>query len=295
MYLCTFNVGNMKNIRFLVFCLWISFLAVSCKHSQQEITIIPDIEKNHLQQNHLFGQIREIRTETFSLKDSNQKILEDKPLSVMVQHYSSDGYLTDVVKMSPAGDTLSVEKLHYSADGKVQERDGFWGNDTLASDRTVYEYDHYGFKAKESFFMGDSLLWNITYKTDDKGNVVEMCVNKHDPLRHKIRYNKAGLVARMEEYEPSGKLFKYVTIEYDNYGDEVNRRVFKSNDELIEYTYKQYDQKGRLLKTIYEDRLHDSQDVSTYDRHDAEGNWLHVVKKTNGQPVYGSKRTIHYY
>lgn len=284
----------MKKIRFLLCCLAIILVGIACKHPK-EIVIIPDIEKNHLQQNHIFGQVREIRTESFSLKDSNQKIMEDKPLSIMIQHYSSDGFLTEVIKMNPAGDTLSVEKLHYSADGKVQERNAFWGNDTIASGKTIFEYNHYGFKSKETYYMGDSLLWDITYKTDDKGNVVEMYVNRNEPLRHKIFYNKVGLLARMEEYEPNGKLFKYVTIEYDNYGDEVNRRVFKSNDELIEYTYKQYNQQGRLLKTIYEDRLHDSQEVSKYDQHDAEGNWLHVINTTNGQPVYGSKRTIQYY
>ncbi|MCQ2285399.1 MAG: hypothetical protein MJZ76_00805 [Bacteroidales bacterium] len=283
----------MKHFFVILFC---TVFLCGCHNKQTEIVIIPDIEKNHLQRNHLFGQIKEIDTESIILlKDSTGKFIEGDTLSQMIQHYSADGYLVSLVKLNKNNDTLSNEIITYSPDVKELTHEIFDKNNQLFS-KTEFAYNRFGFKEKENYYIQDSLLYSIDYKTDDRGNVVEMTYNNGSiSEKSKISYNKAGLVARIDDYEPSGKLFKYATIEYDNYGDEVNRRVFKTGDELIEYTYTEYDAKGKLLKIIYEDRLHKVREVSKYSNHDASGNWTYEVKTTNDQPVYCRKRNIKYY
>lgn len=297
MYICNLNQTNddvaMKRILFFLFC---AVMLFSCRHQQKEIVIIPDIEKNHLQRTHLFGQVKEVKTESFVLfADSTGEFSEGDVNSILIQKFSSDGYMTSVVRLSGNGDTVSNELITYSDDAKELSHE-IYGSDSILKAKRVFEYNRYGFKSKEMFYRLDSLLYSIDYKTDDKGNVVEMTNNRDGmALHNRVAYNKAGLVARIDEYEPSGKLFKYATIEYDNYGDEVNRRVFKAGGELVEYTYTEYNQQGWLVKVIYEDRLHQIREVSEYSEYDEAGNWTKESNSTNNRPTYCRKRHITYY
>ena len=93
-------------------------LLSGCKRKPAEIVIIPDVQKNHLQRNHIFGQVKELCTYTLLPENSvaqNDTLALDSlrfdTVSVMVQHYSPDGYLLDYCKMTPQGDTLAVRVL----------------------------------------------------------------------------------------------------------------------------------------------------------------------------------------
>ena len=114
-------------------------------------------------------------------------------------------------------------------------------------------------------------------------------------VRNTSRYNAQGLLSRIDEYEPSGKLFKYVTIEYDNYGDEVNRRAFKGENDLIEYTYTQYQENGALRKVLFEDRLHHSKEQYEYAGHDQLHNWMSEMRYQDNKLIYKRIRTYIYY
>ena len=108
-------------------------------------------------------------------------------------------------------------------------------------------------------------------------------------------YNEHGLVERIEEYDPSGKMYKFFTIEYDNYGDEVNRRAYKNANDIIEYTYTQYDNEGLLQKVIFEDRLHHMREDRIYARHDAKGNWVEEIVLQGEDTVRKRIKRIGYY
>ena len=277
-------------------------LMSGCKRKPAEIVIIPDVQKNHLQRNHIFGQVKELYTYTLAPENSvaqNDTLALDSlrfdTVSVMVQHYSPDGYLLDYCKMTPQGDTLAVRIFGYHADARAD----YWKEYYPGEPDTVvchYEYDMNDFLSAEKICVRDSVLSTVSYKTDGEGNVVEM-VRHYDgySVRNTSKYNAQGLLIRIDEFEPSGKLYKYVTIEYDNYGDEVNRRAFKGENDLIEYTYTQYQDNGALLKVLFEDRLHNDKEQYFYAGHDQQKNWTSETRYKNKKLQYKRIRTYIYY
>lgn len=277
-------------------------LLSGCKRKPAEIVIIPDVQKNHLQRNHIFSQVKELCTYTLVPENSvaqNDTLALDSlsfdTVSVMVQHYSPDGYLLDYCKMTPQGDTLAVRIFGYHADARAD----YWKEFYPGEPDTVvchYEYDVNDFLSAEKICVRDSVLSTVSYKTDGEGNVVEM-VRHYDgySVRNTSKYNAQGLLIRIDEFEPSGKLYKYVTIEYDNYGDEVNRRAFKGENDLIEYTYTQYQDNGALLKVLFEDRLHNDKEQYFYAGHDQQKNWTLETRYKNKKLQYKRIRTYIYY
>ena len=277
-------------------------LLSGCKRKPAEIVIIPDVQKNHLQRNHIFGQVKELCTYTLMPENSvaqNDTLALDSlrfdTVSVMVQHYSPDGYLLDYCKITPQGDTLAVRIFGYHADARAD----YWKEFYPGEPDTVvchYEYDMNDFLSAEKIYVRDSVLSITSYKTDGEGNVVEM-VRHYDgySVRNTSKYNAQGLLVRVDEFEPSGKLYKYVTIEYDNYGDEVNRRAFKGENDLIEYTYTQYQDNGALLKVLFEDRLHNDKEQYVYEGHDQQKNWTSETRYKNKKLQYKRIRTYIYY
>jgi hypothetical protein len=267
-----------------------------------EIVIVPDYQKNHLQRNHIFGNVKELTT--YTLLPEEQCVPTDSlsvdslrfdTVSVAIQHYSMDGYLLDYCKSSPEGDTLIVRVFNYYSDARPQSwKEYYPGNSDTVTCR--YEYDMNDFLSAEKVYVNDSLVGHTAYKTDGVGNVVEM-VRYYDDysVKNTSKYNAQGLLQRIDEYEPSGKLFKYVTIEYDNYGDEVNRRAFKGENDLIEYTYTQYQQDGSLMKVLFEDRLHHSKEQYEYAGHDAQKNWTSEVRFKDKKLIYKRIRNYIYY
>jgi hypothetical protein len=284
----------MQNNRYLLlfFTFFLLFFLFSCKSKPKEISIIPDALKNHLQRAHLFGDIHKIETNYYyySEKDSIH-FFSNKSIQI----YSSDGYLTQVTVLDKNNDSVSQRTVHYLPNA----REKYWKDYNYISTTVTIDtfiYDNNGFKCEEQIWTNDSLMYKIQYKTDAIGSIIEMkrFLSEYQ-LVNKMYYNDFGLVSRIEEYNPNNILYKFFTIEYDNYGDEVNRRAFKSNNEMIEYTYTQYNDAGWLLKVIFEDRLHNLREDRIYSQHDTHGNWKkeYVIQ---GSDTLGKKaRMITYY
>lgn len=287
---------------FMMTCMGLMLLLGACKPKQTEIVIVPDVQKNHLQRNHILGAVKQMVSYTLL---ANPDALQSDSLasdslsfdtvSVFIQNYSPDGYLLSAIKLTPEGDTMSVKTISYLSDAR-QDR---WTEMDYTEHTTVccrYEYDMNDFLSAEKLYYGDSLLMSVSYKTDGAGNVVEMVRNYVTySIKNTSAYNEHGLVSRIEEYDPSGKMYKYVTIEYDNYGDEVNRRAFKGANDLIEYTYTEYNQDGSLKKVLFEDRLHNSKEHYDYSAYDAQGNWTVETRTKDKQMIYKRTRTYIYY
>lgn len=269
-------------------------LLVSCKPKQHPIVIIPDAEKNHLQRNRLFGNIQQLTTTSYYISGDDSTKME-KELSTTIQYYSADGFLLKVATFDNNGRMLTTQTISYNHNAK----EDFWietDSNDLPINRCDYEYDANHYIAGEKVYHHDSLVYSCSYKTDGIGNIIEMQQNHIvHKLKNVIHYNEVGLVARIDEYDPHGKLFKYATIEYDNFGDEVNRRVFKGANNIIEYTYTQYDENGRLMKVIYEDRLHKLTETYHYSGHDNFANWTVEERNRANRDIYIRKRTIQYY
>lgn len=284
----------MKKI--VVVVIGLLFFSVACTNKKKEITIVPDVLKNHLQRNHLFGQVKEVTTEMYlMIQHEEDSLVEEKNISTTIQHYSADGFLKSVFTLNSEKDTIFKEKITYSSDAKVIAHRKFDKNRKLIEE-SIFEYDKNSYKVGEKHFDNNVLYMHAQYKNDAKGNAIEMIQQQDETkLKNRFYYNDEGLIVKMEEYDPAGKLFKFITYEYDNYGDEVNRQVFNAKGKQLEYTYKTYNQQGHILKVLYEDLIHGLKTITTYTEHDQMGNWLALEYKKQDEIIYKQKRTILYY
>ncbi len=287
--------------------LWMFFLLSllllgACRQKKTDIVIVPDAQKNHLQRNHIYGKVKEITSYTLvcdpNLMTSDTLVSDSLRFDtayIFIQQYSPDGYLLATYKLSPQHDTLLARTFSYYPDARQKGWSEYnYQNGTRVS--CQYEYDMNDYLSAEKISTDDSLLMKTTYKTDGAGNVVEMLRHYEGySLKNTSQYNELGLLTRINEYDPSGKVYKYVTIEYDNYGDEVNRRAFKGENDLIEYTYTQYNQDGSLLKVLFEDRIHHSKEQYDYSAYDRQKNWTIETRTKDKQLIYKRIRNYIYY
>lgn len=283
----------------------LAILSGGCKKKPAEIAITPDIEKNHLQRNHIFGDVKCIETETFYLaedsltaSDTNQlaKLLKKRNADVSThQLYSSDGFLLKFYKYGPDKVPVMHRIYRYDSEARPNNWDEYDStNQTTATGLYLYNRNH--FLIGEQIFHGDSIAMAFSYTNDGIGNIINSTQSYGDCITHtEYKYNVYGLVERIIEYEPNGKVFKTVKIEYDNYGDEVNRCVYKAGNQMIEYTYNEYNQEGRQLKTIYEDKIHHIKEFNYYSNFDNQNNWQREIKVVDNQIVSVRNRKLIYY
>lgn len=281
-----------------------------CRKKPAPIVITPDIEKSHLQRNHIFGKVKTLETETFYVQGDSLPVKDTADLKKLMaacdslcdvpdyssssQRYTSDGYLLEFVKHAHIGDAYSRT---YTYDDKAHIT-GWeeYGPDSTLITQGIYTYDRNGFLVGEQIYQGDSLVMSFSHTTDGIGNAIRT-VQKFGDLQTvtENKFNEQGLVTQITEYEPDGKPFKTAKIEYDNYGDEVNRCVYKAGNQMIEYTYTEYAQDGRVRKVIYEDKLHHVKEFHYFFNYDANKNWQTEVCAVDGQIVYVKQRSFEYY
>ena len=210
------------------------------------------------------------------------------------QRYTSDGWLMEFIKLSES-DTILRRNYTYDKEAHItgwEEYDADGAQVTHGN----YTYDRNGFLVGEQIFQGDSMVMSFSHTTDGIGNAIRT-VQTFGGYKTTLenKYNEQGLVTEIIEYEPNGKVFKTAKMEYDNYGDEVNRCVYKAGNQMIEYTYTEYAQDGRVRKVIYEDKLHHVKEFHYFFDYDANKNWQTEVCAVDGQIVYVKQRKFEYY
>ena len=84
-------------------------------------------------------------------------------------------------------------------------------------------------------------------------------------------------------------------MEYDNYGDIVNRNVHRDDGQIREFTHTQYADNGALLKTVYENKLSNGNEVREFSGHDNQRNWTRSLRKNAGRTIFIVNRNIEYY
>ncbi len=295
----------MRLVRLFILHLTLIVVVIACKKKTSTIDVIPDVKKNHLQRNHIFGNVKNLESQTFyihkdsiSVSDTSnlKNILECySPDTYSYQHYTSDGFLMSYAKLDKEKDTILIRKYRYAPDALIESWEEFdkFGNCLTYG---TYHYDRNRFIESEKIYKNDSIVISFKYSTDGIGNIVS-AIQSFGYLKTKTenKYNEFGLVTKIVEYEPNGKVFKTAKIEYDNYGDEVNRCVYKSGNQMIEYTYNKYDQQGRQIQTIFEDRLHNIKEFHYFYKHDKNNNWKYEVCCLDGLIVYVKLRNLEYY
>lgn len=296
--------------QFLVFVVLLTAILAGCRKKPAPIVITPDIEKNHLERNHIFGKVKYLETETFNLQRDSLSVNDTADLkrllaacdslcdapdySSSIQRYTSDGYLMEFVKHGHIGNAY-YRTYTYNNEARITGWNEYTHDSTLVTHGT-YTYDRNGFLVGEQVYQGDSLVMSFAHTTDGIGNAIRT-VQSFGKLKTttESKYNEQGLVTQITEYEPDGKVFKTAKIEYDNYGDEVNRCVYKAGDQMIEYTYTEYAQDGRVRKVIYEDKLHHVKEFHYFFDYDTHKNWQTEVCAVDGRIVYVKQRKFEYY
>ena len=271
-------------ITILILTLVACLCLCGCKKKPAPIVNTPDIEKNHLERNHIFGKVKSLETETFNLQRDSLSVKDTADLKKLLAACDS---LCDVPDYSSSSQ-------RYTSDGYLLEfvKHGHIGN---AYYRT-YTYDRNGFLVGEKIYQGDSLVMSFAHTTDGIGNAIRTVQTFGDlQTATENKFNEQGLVTQITEYEPDGKVFKTAKIEYDNYGDEVNRCVYKAGNQMIEYTYTEYAQDGRVRKVIYEDKLHHVKEFHYFFDYDANKNWQTEVCAVDGRIVYVKQWKFDYY
>lgn len=295
----------MMRCRSFLLVIALLMILTGCKKKPDPIVIIPDSQKNHLQRNHVFGIVRNIETKTYyvdqdslTLADTNRiaaLISKRKPDFSTWQRYSADGFLMHFTKFNQSKDTLLRQVYYYDWKALLRRWEEFDSTGTVVT-HGKYIYDRNNFISGEQVFQGDSVVMAFTYTTDGIGNIIRTSQAYGDYTTFtETKYNANGQVEKIIEHEPNGKVFKTVKIEYDNYGDEVNRCVYKAGDQMLEYTYNTYSQEGKQLKTIYEDKIHHVKETSLYSNYDEQNNWLMEVKVRNNRILSIRTRRIIYY
>jgi hypothetical protein len=297
--------------QFLVFVILLMTIAAGCRKKPAPIVITPDIEKNHLQRNHIFGEVKELETATYNLQGDSLSVKDTADLKELMalcdsvcgytrtarssQYYTSDGWLLHFCKYKGLEDTALYRQYAYNDKAKIEHWEEFDADGAMVTHGT-YTYDRNGFLASEQVFQGDSLVMSFAHQTDGIGNIIRT-TQSFGGLQTKVeyKYSDLGLVTQITEYEPDGKVFKTAKIEYDNYGDEVNRCVYKSGNQMIEYTYTEYAQDGRVRKLIYEDKLHHVKEFHYFFDYDSHKNWQTEVCAVDNQIVYVKQRKFTYY
>lgn len=286
-------------------------IAGGCRKKPEPIVIVPDIEKNHLQRNHVFGRVKYLETETYHLQADSVSISDTANIKKLkaycsenviptsyshaLQHYTADGFLLDFIKFGQVSDTALFRNYVYDDGARIVSWSEYDGSHALVT-RGEYQYDRNRFLSGETVYQGDSLVMSFSHTTDGIGNIIHT-VQSFGGLKTTVDYkfNEQGLVKEIIEHEPNGNVFKTAKIEYDNYGDEVNRCVYKAGNQMIEYTYTEYAQDGRVRKVIYEDKLHHVKEFHYYFDYDANKNWQTEVCAVDGQIVYVKQRKFTYY
>ena len=268
---------------------------VGCHRHKATITIVPDCAKNHLQREHIYGNVRTIADSLFYSADGTDTVRQEYLVSVTHYRYSADGWLNQVVKMSAEGDTMSNRVMYYDSNAKLV-KDELFDSAGICIEHTLYENDEHGYRVKEERYVGDDVAQTILYQNDAFGNLVGMTVKTAEyTMTRKYSNNEVGLAVRVDEFDPDGKLFKFVTLEYDNYGDLVNRNVHRDDGQIREFTHTQYADNGQLLKTVYENKLSKGNEVREFTDHDSQRNWTRSLRKSDGEIFYIVKRNIEYY
>lgn len=286
-------------------------IAGGCKKKPEPIVIVPDIEKNHLERNHIFGKVKDLKTEIYNLQMDSLPVKDTSNLKKLLavcdslcdvpdftsssQRYTSDGWLLEFVKHAHIGDAYR-RTYTYDQNARITSWEEYDYATKKVITRGTYLYDRNGFLVGEQVYQDDSLVMSFAHTTDGIGNAirtVQTFGNLQTATENK--FNEQGLVVQITEYEPDGKVFKTAKIEYDNYGDEVNRCVYKTGGQMIEYTYTEYAQDGRVRKVIYEDKLHHVKEYHYFFDYDKNKNWQTEVCAVDGRIVYVKQRAFEYY
>ena len=286
---------------FITLLLFAVVISISCKKNspQVEKDIKPATERTSLESEHLLGVVQEIVDTKFlsrPLKDGRDTLYLH---SIKKQTYNRHGMLTNSLITTAEGDTVQRMQSTYNQKGKIVRSD-FFGKDGKHISYVIYTHDNAGYRIKEEHYENDTLSYTEEFSNDEHGNVLLTTVS-NGAEKYYIRYtnDKNGYPIKAEWYNEGISKSSYQTqlFEYDSRGNIINRQVTLAGNRSVEYYHAQYDEKGHILKDVYQGSLPNQlvEVVTKYGVRDSHGNWTHKEVYQNQQKDYLIERTIKYY
>ena len=289
---------NKQLFLYLITAVCLLFCGCKDKGNGTDEKTVAAADRTSLHENHLLGAVQ-------SVTDTKYMVLpmpegRDSLFFFSTKHdtYNQNGWLSSSVLTDNNGDTLFVMKVTFDGKGHMSCSEFFDGEGNRR-EYTEYQYDNKGFRVKESHYLNDSLTYEHVCTNDPAGNVEQITVNQGgDTYYMNYLNNELGLPVRIDWISPrmGQEAYQQNTIEYDTKGNIINRTA-TLNGRNVEFYHAQYNDKGYLLKEIYQrsepTRLEEI--VTEYSKHDKNGNWTHQENSKNGVRHYVIDRTIEYY
>lgn len=270
----------------------------SSKSDGTDEKAVPAANRTSLHESHLLGEVKSVTDTKYMVlpfPDGHDSLVF---FSTKYDTYNPNGWLSGTVLTNAEGDTLYVMKATFDAKGHIT-LDEFFDSEGNRREYTEYQYDNKGYRIKERRYLNDSLAHEHICTNDPYGNPERITVNQGgDTYYMNYTNDNNGLPVRIDWVSPrmGQESYQQNTIEYDQKGNIINRSA-TLNGRNVEFYHAQYNDKGHLLKEIYQcsepTRLEEV--VTEYSKHDSHGNWTHQENTKNQQRHFVIERKIEYY
>lgn len=200
------------------------------------------------------GRIKS-HTETkyrFNTRNKFFRIKEKYILNSFKKVYDEKGNLIELYD----GSLRNKETFKYDENGNKIEWNFYKNYDSLYFSET-YQYDEKGNQIALRRICS-SLIWNYnkTYKYDENGNQIELYSYNYDGVltfKETNKYDDNENNIEKINYQSDGslelKMISKKEYTYNNRGNEIERKVYNSNDSLIYRKYiSKYDDNGNLVE-----------------------------------------------
>lgn len=252
--------------RFLFFFFVVNLFLIAC--GRKEL-------RNDLQQLYLQGEIKQIRTSSYTVLEKFDQI-EKKSKTTERENtlltFNEKGNQVEKTLFSPTDKPTRIYTYLYDMKGNRALVNETLDDGTLKK-RYIYTYDDKGNRTEINTYSGDGIFLQKEKRTyDEKQNPLEEdTYNGKGELEQKQIniYDEKGLCIESNLYTPSGELKNRYTYSYDE------------NKNMLER--KKYDKNGKIL----------ANHTYTYS-FDKRKNWTQRIEYLNGKAIYLTEREIEY-
>ncbi len=208
--------------------------------------------------------------------------MQSVPYLASQTDYDTESRVTMQCSYSASGVIVEKTVYEYDANGRLVHEIYYTGEPEPAEENT-YEYDEQGKVCKEFKHYIDGSKDTTDYAYDDSGKLVEKVTVDEDgetELREVFEYKGEQLVNHViadgednpvvsEEFgyndkgqvtmqirndNETGEYFKLM-VEYNEDGRKVSEKIYDEEDELVETTWFEEDENGRVIQTVEENSL----------------------------------------
>ncbi|PLW93224.1 MAG: hypothetical protein C0592_06820 [Marinilabiliales bacterium] len=207
-----------------------------------------------------YSILKEYNENNYNIKNTTQSVLMNM-MSIEECKYDSSGNVTEINSTTNDSIDLTIFFM-YDEHGSVIKHVLIQNGDTIIK-HNEYEYDSENRVIKSTHFESDDfeeINETRTYKYDNNGNLVEIINTSNiiGTLKTVNIFNEDNILVRIETYE-NGKI--HMEVEYDDYYNEVNRKIYSNGvlQKEMKYEY-EFDKNGNWISrdVLLKDHLNKS-------------------------------------